>query len=168
VLAAAAQDAARCWRVVAHGRTRTVSCRGSSGLRADPVLRLGFRVVLAQSRRYGLAVQVVLPGFGEIVVLEVSALLEGLAFGMLLRSSAAAIAVYFVVPSVWSALFSAASLKHVAPWIDLNQAQSPLYTPGQITGTGWLQLLVAGSIWVFLPLAAGTVRALRSEIRTAG
>jgi ABC-2 type transport system permease protein len=108
------------------------------------------------------------PGFGEIVLLEVSALLEGLAFGMLLRSSAAAIAVYFVVPSVWSALFSAASLKHVAPWIDLNQAQSPLYTPGQITGTGWLQLLVAASIWVFLPLAVGTVRALRSEIKTVG
>jgi hypothetical protein len=58
---------------------------------------------------------------------------------------------------VWSALFSAGSLKHVAPWIDLNQAQSPLYTPGQITTTGWLQLLVAASIWVVLPLAAGTV-----------
>jgi ABC-2 type transport system permease protein len=104
-------------------------------------------------------------GFGEIILLQVSALLEGLAFGILLRSSAAAIAVYFVVPSVWSALFSTAALKHIAPWFDLNQAQSPLYTPGQITATGWLQLLVAASIWIFVPLTVGTARALRGEIK---
>ena len=106
-------------------------------------------------------------GFGEIILLQLSGLLQGMAFGMLLRSSAAAIAVYYVVPSVWSALFSVASLKHAAPWIDLNQAQSPLYTPGQITATGWLQLLVAASVWVFIPLAAGTIRALRGEIKSS-
>jgi hypothetical protein len=50
----------------------------------------------------------------------------------------------------------------------LNQAQGPLYTPGrQITGTGWLPLLVASSIWILLPLATGAVRALRGEIKSA-
>jgi ABC-2 type transport system permease protein len=106
-------------------------------------------------------------GFGEIILVQLSALLEGLAFGMLLRSSAAAIVAYYVVPSVWSALFSTGGLKSIAPWFDLNQAQGTLYTPGQITGTGWLQLLVATSIWIFVPLAAGTVRALRGEIKSA-
>jgi ABC-2 type transport system permease protein len=108
------------------------------------------------------------PGFGEIALVQVSALLEGLAFGMLLRTSAAAIATYYVLPTAWSALFSVtASLKHVAPWFDLNQAQGTLYTPGQITGTGWLQLLAASSIWILLPLAAGAARALRGEIKSA-
>ena len=107
-------------------------------------------------------------GLGEIILLQVSALLEGMAFGLLLRSSAAAIAVYYVLPTAWSALFTATSgLEHVAPWIDLNRAQSPLYTPGQITVTGWLQLLVAASIWILLPLTAGAIRALRGEIKSA-
>jgi ABC-2 type transport system permease protein len=108
------------------------------------------------------------PGVGEIVLVQVSALLEGLAFGMLLRVSAAAIAAYYVLPTAWSAVFGTTSgLKHVAPWIDLNAAQGPLYTPGQITGTGWLQLLVASSIWILLPLTAGTIRFLRGEIKSS-
>jgi len=106
------------------------------------------------------------PGFGEMILVQLLTLLEGLAFGMLLRVSAAAIAAYYVLPSVWSALFSAPGLKGIAPWFDLNQAQGPLYTH-DITGTGWLQLLSAASIWVFLPLAAGAIRALRGEIKSA-
>jgi len=103
------------------------------------------------------------PGFGDMIVVQLLTLLEGLAFGLLLRVSAAAIAAYYVLPTLWSALFSAPGLKGVAPWFDLNQAQGPLYTH-DITGTGWLQLLSAASIWVLLPLAAGTVRALRGEV----
>jgi ABC-type transport system involved in multi-copper enzyme maturation permease subunit len=106
------------------------------------------------------------PGFGEMFLVQVLTLLEGLAFGMLLRVSAAAIAAYYVLPTVWSALFSTPGLKGIAPWLDLNQAQGPLYTH-DITGTGWFQLLCAASIWVLLPLAAGIVRALRGEIKSA-
>jgi ABC-type transport system involved in multi-copper enzyme maturation permease subunit len=106
------------------------------------------------------------PGFGEMILVQVLTLLEGLAFGMLLRVSAAAIAAYYVVPTVWSALFSAPGLKGIAPWFDLNQAQGPLYTH-DITGTGWLQLLSAAAIWIGVPLAAGIVRALRGEVTSA-
>jgi ABC-type transport system involved in multi-copper enzyme maturation permease subunit len=106
------------------------------------------------------------PGFGEMILVQVLTLLEGLAFGMLLRVSAAAIAAYYVVPTVWSALFSAPGLKGIAPWFDLNQAQGPLYTH-DITGTGWLQLLSAAAIWIGVPLAAGIVRALRGEVKSA-
>jgi hypothetical protein len=45
-------------------------------------------------------------------------------------------------------------------------AQGPLYTH-DITGTGWLQMLCAASIWILVPLAAGIVRALRSEVKSA-
>ena len=106
------------------------------------------------------------PGFGDMILVQVLTLLEGLAFGMLLRVTAAAIAAYYVLPTVWSALFSAPGLKGIAPWFDLNQAQGPLYTH-DITGTGWLQLLSAAAIWIGVPLAAGVVRALRVEIKSA-
>jgi ABC-type transport system involved in multi-copper enzyme maturation permease subunit len=106
------------------------------------------------------------PGFGEMILVQLLTLLEGLAFGMLLRVSAAAIAAYYVLPTVWSALFSAPGLKGIAPWFDLNQAQGLLYTH-DITGTGWLQLLSAAAIWVGIPFAAGFVRALRGEVKSA-
>jgi ABC-2 type transport system permease protein len=106
------------------------------------------------------------PGFGEMILVQLLTLLEGLAFGMLLRGSAAAIAAYYVLPTVWSALFSSPGLKGIAPWFDLNQAQGPLYTH-DITATGWLQLLSAAAIWIGVPLAAGIVRALRGEIKSA-
>ena len=106
------------------------------------------------------------PGFGEMILVQLLTLLEALAFGMLLRVSAAAIAAYYVLPTVWSALFSAPGLKGIAPWFDLNQAQGPLYTH-DITGTGWLQLLSAATIWIGVPLAAGIVRALRGEVTSA-
>lgn len=106
------------------------------------------------------------PGFGDMILVQLLTLLEGLAFGMLLRVSAAAIAAYYVLPTVWSALFSAPGLKSIAPWFDLNQAQGPLYTH-DITGTGWLQLLSAAAIWIGVPLAAGIVRALRGEVKSA-
>jgi len=106
------------------------------------------------------------PGFGDMILVQVLTLLEGLAFGMLLRVTAAAIAAYYVLPTVWSALFSAPGLKGIAPWFDLNQAQGPLYTH-DITGTGWLQLLSAVAIWTGVPLAAGIVRALRGEVKSA-
>jgi hypothetical protein len=88
------------------------------------------------------------PGFGEMLLVQLLTLLTGLAFGLLLRVSAAAIAAYYVLPTLWSALFSTSSgLKGIAPWFDLNQAQGPLYSH-DITGTGWLQLLSAVAIWI--------------------
>jgi ABC-2 type transport system permease protein len=106
-------------------------------------------------------------GFGELILVQLSGLLQGLAFGMLLPITAAAIAAYYVLPTLWSALFSASSgLKSIAPWFDLNQAQGPLYSH-DITGTGWLQLLSAVAIWIGIPLTAGIARWLRGEIKSA-
>ena len=107
------------------------------------------------------------PGFGEMLLVQLLTLLMGLAFGLLLRVSAAAIAAYYVLPTLWSALFSASSgLKSIAPWFDLNQAQGPLYSH-DITGTGWLQLLSAVAIWIGIPLTAGIARWLRGEVKSA-
>lgn len=104
-------------------------------------------------------------GFGEIILVQLTGLVQGMAFGMLLLITAAAIVLYYVVPNLWSALFSAVtSLKPIAPWFDLNKAQSPLYTH-DMTSSAWLHLAVAVAIWIAVPLAAGWVRVLRAEIK---
>ena len=54
----------------------------------------------------------------------------------------------------------------VAPWIEFNTAQTPLFT-GDFTPTGqeWAQLAVSGSIWLVLPLVLGVLRLLRVEFK---
>jgi ABC-2 type transport system permease protein len=105
--------------------------------------------------------------FRDITLVQLTGLIQGLAFGMLLLISAAAIVLYYVLPNLSSLLFgSVSSLKNVAPWVDLNKAQSPLYTH-QMDGTAWVHLLVAVLIWIVMPLTFGLARVLRSEVRSA-
>jgi ABC-type transport system involved in multi-copper enzyme maturation permease subunit len=104
-------------------------------------------------------------GFGEIALVQLTGLVQGMAFGMALLATPAALVGYYVVPNVWSALFSTASLRHTAPWVDLNHAQTPLYTHS-ITGAGWLHLLTAVTIWILVPLLIGMVRVTRAEVKS--
>jgi hypothetical protein len=105
-------------------------------------------------------------GFGEITLVQLSGLIEGMAFGMALLIPAAALAVYYLVPTVWSALDGASGgLERVAPWLDLNKAQSGMYTHS-ITGTGWDHLAIASTIWILLPLVFGVVRVSRTEVKS--
>ncbi len=105
-------------------------------------------------------------GFRDLLLVQVTGLLQGLAFGMLLLVSAAAIVMYYVVPNLWDLLFSALpALKNAAPWLDLNAAQRPLYLH-QMTGAGWAHLATAVAIWVGVPLVAGVVRVRRSEVKS--
>ena len=54
----------------------------------------------------------------------------------------------------------------VAPWIDFNTAQAPLFTGDfRLNGEEWAQLAVTGTIWLVIPLALGIVRLLRSEVK---
>lgn len=99
-------------------------------------------------------------------LLQVSGILQGLAFGMLLLNSAASIVAYFVLPlafnivaNVWSALADA------APWVDITTAQRVLFGGGDVTGRQWLQLLVASTIWIIVPLVIGLVRVQRAEVK---
>lgn len=103
---------------------------------------------------------------GELVFVQLTGLVQGMAFGMALLSSAAALALYYVLPNLWSLLFRSSSALHdAAPWVDLNQAQTPLYIH-DITASGWLHLLVAGTLWILVPLAIGVTRVSRAEVRS--
>jgi ABC-2 type transport system permease protein len=105
-------------------------------------------------------------GFRDIIIVQLTGLVQGLAFGMLLLISAVAIATYYVLPFLSTLLFTSVSaLKGVKGWFDLNSAQDPLYNH-DITGSGWGQLAVAVLIWVALPVAAGVLRVQRTEIKS--
>lgn len=106
-------------------------------------------------------------GFRDITIVQLLGLIQGVAFGMLLLNSAAAIVVYFAVPIAWSVLFNLVSaLRDIAPWLDLGTAQQPLFEH-QMTGERWVQLLVTSVLWIGIPLAVGWWRVLHSELKSA-
>ena len=106
-----------------------------------------------------------LSGFAEITLVQLVGLMEGMAFGMALLITAAAVVSYYVLPTLWSALFATSALKRAGSWVDLNKAAGNLYDQ-KITGTGWLQLLVAATLWICLPLTFGVWRVSRTEIKS--
>ena len=104
--------------------------------------------------------------FLKFGILQVTGLLQGLAFGLLFLNSAFAIVLYFVLPTVFSILFNTVpALTDSAPWIDFGTAQGPLGEVGSLTGTEWAQLGLTATWWVILPFVAGLWRVLRAEVK---
>ena len=104
-------------------------------------------------------------GLRDTVLFQTLSLLAGLALGTLLMHTAAAVAVYFVLPIAFGLVFSMVdSLSGVAGWIDLSTSQAPLFDHS-IAGVEWLQLLATTTWWILLPLAAGLWRLLHREIK---
>lgn len=107
-------------------------------------------------------------GGRDFTLLQLMGIVQGLAFGMLLMNSAAAIVLYFVIPAVFGILFELVSaLEDAGPWVDLGTAQTPLFEDHSLTGEEWAQLGVTVTIWIILPLVAGVIRLLRSELKSA-
>jgi ABC-2 type transport system permease protein len=104
-------------------------------------------------------------GLRDTLLFQALSLLQGLALGTLLMNTAAAIVVYFVVPTAFGLLFSLVhSLTSVAGWIDISTSQAPLFDHS-IAGGQWLELLATTSSWILLPLVAGLWRLLHREIK---
>lgn len=102
----------------------------------------------------------------EVALVLLLGLIQGIAFGMALLVTATAVVVYYLLPNLTSVAFGASpGVKHAAPWFDLNQATSPLYSH-DITGTGWIQLASATALWIGVPLAIGALRVSRTEVRS--
>ncbi len=103
---------------------------------------------------------------GKFALLQVTGVLQGLAFGLLLLNSAAAIVLYFVLPTAFSIIASLwGALAKVQPWVDLGTSQQPLFTGASMSGEQWWQLLTGVLIWVVLPFTLGVVRVLRAEVK---
>ena len=96
-------------------------------------------------------------------------LLTGTMLGMLIRSSAGALVAYFVysllLPSLSSLLATSQDwFRHLQPWVDLNYAQSYLFT-GSLSGEEWANVAVTATIWLVLPAVVGLRLVMRSEVK---
>lgn len=109
--------------------------------------------------------------FNGFVLANAIGVLIGFAIATLLMNTPAAIVGYFayslILPIAVGILGSLSpGFADVAPWIEFNTAQTPLfmgdYTP---TGEEWAQIAVSGTIWLVVPLAAGIARLLRIEFK---
>jgi ABC-type transport system involved in multi-copper enzyme maturation permease subunit len=109
--------------------------------------------------------------FNGFVLSNTVAVLIGFAIAMLLMNTAAAIVVYFVYSLILPGVVGILSVlsdgfEEVAPWIELNTAQVPLFTGDfQPTGEQWAQIATAAVIWMVLPLVLGIRRLLRIEFK---
>ena len=109
--------------------------------------------------------------FNGFVLANAIGVLIGFAIATLLMNTPGAIVGYFayslILPIAVGILGTLSSgFADVAPWIELNTAQTPLFT-GDYTPTGeeWAQIAVSGFIWLVIPLVLGIRRLLRIEFK---
>jgi ABC-type transport system involved in multi-copper enzyme maturation permease subunit len=104
--------------------------------------------------------------FGKFVILEVSAILQGLAFGLVFLNSAVAIVTFFILPTAFSILSSLwKALEKAQPWIDLGTSQQPLFSGADVSTEQWAQLATGSALWIVLPFLIGLLRVLRREVK---
>jgi ABC-2 type transport system permease protein len=93
----------------------------------------------------------------------------GTMLGMVLRSSAGGLVMYFVlvllVPNLTSLLATSQDwFKHLQPWVDLPFAQTSLFE-GMHTGAQWAHVASTFAIWIVVPGFFGLRRVMRSEVK---
>ncbi|HET9422501.1 MAG TPA: ABC transporter permease subunit [Nocardioides sp.] len=101
---------------------------------------------------------------GNLVSLSIGAML-----GMLLRSSAGGLVMYFVVvlvvPNLLGLLAASQSwFEDLQPWVDLTYAQSFLFE-GMDTGAQWAHVATTVGLWIVLPGIFGLRRVMRAEVK---
>jgi ABC-2 type transport system permease protein len=101
---------------------------------------------------------------GNLVSLSIGTML-----GMLLRSSAGGLVMYFVlvllVPNLTSLLATSQDwFRHLQPWVDLNFAQAYLFE-GMHTASQWAHIATTVTLWIVLPGIFGLRRVMRSEVK---
>lgn len=109
--------------------------------------------------------------FNGFLLPNVIGVFVGFAIAMLLMNTPAGIVAYFayslilpIAVGILSALSS--GFEKVAPWIEFNTAQTPLFTGDfQPSGEEWAQIATTGFLWLVVPLVLGTLRLLRIEFK---
>jgi len=101
---------------------------------------------------------------GQAVVSVTVPMLIGVAFGAVLLASAPAIVLYYLLPTVWSALGSIPALEGPARWLDTSRTMMRLIEY-ELSATEWARLGTSLALWLLLPLVLGFWRVLRSDVR---
>lgn len=103
---------------------------------------------------------------GKFAILQLTGVLQGLAFGLLFLSSAPAIVSYFVFPTALNIVGSLwTPLGNIQPWIDLWASQAPLFDVSNLSDQQWAQIGTSNLIWVALPFLLGLARVMRAEVK---
>ncbi|MBO2462520.1 ABC transporter permease subunit [Actinomadura violacea] len=106
-----------------------------------------------------------LPVAGTMLLFAVIMVSMGVAFGMLFMNPPLAIVLYFLLPTLWTTLGQMVPrLEGPARWLDTNRALDTLTDPG-VTATEWARIATSLAVWLLVPLAAGTVRLVRREVK---
>jgi ABC-2 type transport system permease protein len=109
--------------------------------------------------------------FNGFVLANLIGIFVGFAIAMLLMNTPGAIVGYFayslILPiAVGFLTFLSDTFEDIAPWIEFNTAQTPLFTGDyQPSAEQWAQIAVTGTIWLIIPLALGITRLLRIEFK---
>jgi hypothetical protein len=102
---------------------------------------------------------------GSALVLALS-LGQGLAFGMALLNTPAAIVAYLVLPMVWSILTQLISwMRDVAAWLDPSVTLVPLSSGQAPNGEQWAQIGTSMTLWLVIPMVIGVWRVLHREVK---
>ncbi len=89
----------------------------------------------------------------------------GISFGMLLMNTPAAIVLYFVLPTALTILAGTVhALKNSAQWLDITAATGPL-ADNSMTKDSWAHLGTSALLWIVLPIALGSWRLSRRELK---
>lgn len=111
-------------------------------------------------------------GLAWTVVNQMLYFLMGFGFGLLLLSTPAAVAIFYVIAlllpfMVYGPIVGIFSWgMDVVPWLDLGFAMTPLLggDTGALDATAWAQVGVTTLVWVVLPLTLGLLRVRRAEL----
>jgi ABC-2 type transport system permease protein len=96
---------------------------------------------------------------------EALGLVGGVAFGLVFLSSALAIVLYYIVPTVWATLGETIhALDKPADWLDTSRTLAPL-VDGGMTGRAWAQLATSLALWLGVVLVIGLWRLRRTELK---
>jgi ABC-2 type transport system permease protein len=94
--------------------------------------------------------------------------LQGVAFGLLLLNTPAAIVVFLLASTVVAAVTGIVDvLRDVAPWVNFSGAMAPLVdeVPGALSAEQWGHLISATIVWFVIPFAIGIWRVLNAEVK---
>ena len=106
-----------------------------------------------------------LDAIGYAIVFQVLFVSMGAAFGLAFMSTPVAVVMFFLLPSVLSALGGLIEwLREPLEWVDPNVAWLALTEPPAAAGD-WPRVATAALLMIGLPLCAGLIRLRRAEIK---
>jgi len=101
---------------------------------------------------------------GQAAVSVTVPMLIGIAFGAVLLTSAPAIVLYYLLPTVWSVLGEIPALEDPARWLDTSRTMMRL-VEYELSATEWARVGTSLVLWLLVPMVLGFWRVLRSDVR---